>query len=501
MNFVNGANLLNMVSEVALSNDFSNSFVFDVLEEAISTVYKNKYGFDKNIKVRISKNTGEISMFWLRKIVDVANDINEISVSNINVLDKKKYVTGDFLEESLPFLNNPSSFMREAKKVLMGIFNNQKRLKEYNDFKERVGDLVVAKIISVRSDGSVLVNITGSVMGALIPASHFLPIDRPRINDKIKACIHKVQKCDRGSQIILSRTSNDMLAKLLLLEVPEIYDGVIKIKSIARDPGFKAKVAVFCTDSNINPIACCVGVKAGRINAISNELCGEKIEIIPWENDMYKFVLNVFFPAKIENIVINEDLGILELVAEENQIRLLIGKSGQNIRLSSKLLSLETRISTVQEDSKKRMENFNIATNILMECLDLDETLANLLVASDLQNVDDIVNAKTEKMLSIDGIDEEMVEEIKHRAEEYKSEEKIQRMNYFKKHGADKVLLKILKDFEWKDIKNLVAYGVKTVEDLQEITLEELKQCIEKSKVSNFKIKSLLEQVKSANIK
>jgi N utilization substance protein A len=485
---IGNVEILQIVEAVSREKGIPRDSLITAMEQAIQVAGRRKYGQEHNIKAEINRKTGEIKLFRELEIVeDVENYFSQISLDEAKAKDSAAEI-GGFVHEPLPPIDLGRVAAQVAKQVIVQRVNEVEREKQYNDFKERKGEILNG-IVKRLEFGNVIVDLGRAE--AVIRKDQLILGENFKINDRIKAYVQDVRLESKGPQIFLSRTDDMMLAKLFELEVPEIYDGVIEIKAIARDAGSKAKVAVFASDSSVDPVGSCVGIKGNRVRNITNELCGEKIDIILWTNNVAGFVINAMAPAEISKIVIDEDRGRVEVVLPNEQLSIAIGRRGQNVRLASRLTGWGIDVMTEEQESKRRSEEFNSTTHTFMEALELDEMVAQLLSASGFSAIEQIAAADLDTLKSIEGFDDALASELKNRAISYvdiKNEEIIEKLEQL---GVEQELIDIL-DIAPEDILKLAEYGVKTIEDLGEMNLGEFKSLVPNSRLNDQDIRLLI---------
>jgi N utilization substance protein A len=401
---------------------------------------------------------------------------------------------GDQYYEILPPIDLGRVPAQAAKHVIVHRVNEIEREKQYQDFKDRKGE-IVSGVVKRVDFGNATVDLSGRAE-AVIKKDQQIKTEVLKINDRIKAYVQDVRPEPKGSQIFLSRTDDGMLFKLFELEVPEIYDGVISIKSIARDPGSKAKIAVFAADTSIDPIGSCVGIRGSRVKAVTNELAGEKIDIVLWDSNVAKFVMNAMSPVEISKIVIDEDRRRVEVVVPKEQLSIAIGRRGQNVRLASKLTGWAIDVMTEEQESKRRTDEFNTITDLYTKALEVEEVIAQLLSAEGFNTVEQIACAEVSTLSTIEGFDESLAQEIKNRAINYVELKNQDIVESLEKLGVEQELLDILY-LSPEHILVLAEYGIKTTEDLVEMSVEEFKNLIPSSDLSDVDIMSLIESARN----
>ncbi len=412
----NRLELLQIADAVAREKSIDKQVVISAMEEAIQKAAKSRYGQDNEIKAEIDPKSGETRLHRLRLVVDkIENEATEITLDEAQIRNPAAQ-TGDLIAEPLPPIDFGRIAAQAAKQVIFQKVRDAEREKQFDEYKDRVGEVVHGTVKRVEY-GNVVVDLGRGE--AFVRRDELLPRETFRTGDRIRAYIYDVRRETRGPQIFLSRTHPQFMARLFAQEVPEIYDGIIEIKSVARDPGSRAKIAVISKDSSIDPVGACVGMRGSRVQAVVQELQGEKIDIIPWSLDPANFVVNSLAPAEVAKVVLDEDARRIEVVVGEDQLSLAIGRRGQNVRLASQLTGWQIDILTEAEESERRQEQFRKRTELFMNALDVDETLAQLLASENFSQVEDLAYVVPEELAEIQGIGEETASELQKRAQDY----------------------------------------------------------------------------------
>jgi N utilization substance protein A len=412
----NRLELLQIADAVAREKSIDKQVVISAMEEAVQKAAKSRYGQDNEIKAEIDPKTGETRLHRLRLVVDkIENEATEISLDEAQIRNPAAQ-TGDLIAEPLPPIDFGRIAAQAAKQVIFQKVRDAEREKQYDEYKDRVGEVVHGTVKRVEY-GNVVVDLGRGE--AFVRRDELLPRETFRTGDRIRAYVYDVRREARGPQIFLSRTHPQFMARLFAQEVPEIYDGIIEIKSVARDPGSRAKIAVVSKDASIDPVGACVGMRGSRVQAVVQELQGEKIDIIPWSLDPANFVVNALAPAEVAKVVLDDDARRIEVVVGEDQLSLAIGRRGQNVRLASQLTGWQIDILTEAEESERRQEQFRKRTELFMNALDVDETLAQLLASENFSQVEDLAYVAPEELAEIQGIGEETASELQRRAQEF----------------------------------------------------------------------------------
>ncbi|HEY1710973.1 MAG TPA: transcription termination factor NusA [Rhizomicrobium sp.] len=412
----NRLELLQIADSVARDKSIEKSVVLAAMEEAMQRAAKAHYGSENEIKVEIDAKTGETHVSRYLHVVDlVENDKTEISLADARARNPAAQV-GDIIAETLPPVDFNRINAQNAKQVIVQKVRDAERERQYEEYKDRVGEIVHG-IVKRAEFGSVTVDL-GRAEG-VVRRDEMIPRESFRTGDRIRAYIYDVRKEARGPQIFLSRSHPQFMVRLFAQEVPEIYDGIIEIRAVARDPGSRAKIAVISKDSSIDPVGACVGMRGVRVQAVVQELQGERIDIIPWNNEAATFIVNALAPAEVTKVVLDEDTHRVEVVVPDEQLSLGIGRRGQNVRLASQLTGWQIDILTEQEESERRQKEFAERTALYMEAMDVDETVAQLLASEGFATVEDVAYVPLNELASIEGFDEETAQELQTRAQEY----------------------------------------------------------------------------------
>jgi transcription termination/antitermination protein NusA len=494
MSNIANAEILQIADAVSREKGIPREVLISSMEQAIQVAGRRKYGHEHNIRADINKKTGEIRLYKVTTVVEIVeNDITEISLAD-ELSHNPAAKIGDEKLQLLPPIDLGRVAAQTAKQVIVQKVKEAEREKQYNEFKNRVGEIINGTVRRIEF-GNIIVDLGGRAE-ALIKREDSIKSELYKINDRIKAYVKEVSKQSKGQQIFLSRTHDQMLAKLFELEIPEIYEGSIKIMAIARDPGSKAKVVVFSNDSSLDAVGSCVGIKGSRIKAITNELGGEKIDVIPWSNDLAQFVINSLTPATISKVVIDADKRRVEIVVPEDQLSIAIGKRGQNVRLASKIIGWNIDIMTDDQESKRRTEEFNTSTELLMRTLEIEEVMAQLLTSEGFSNIEQIASTESSIISSIDGFDESLSKELIKRAKLHVDTKNANVITKLEELGVEQDLLDAF-TLSADDFLKLAEYGVKTLEDLGEMTVKEFKDLVPNSGISDEEIGNIIKAAQS----
>jgi transcription termination/antitermination protein NusA len=481
----NRLELLQIADAVAREKVIDKSIVLQAMEEAITRAAKARYGAENEIRAEIDPKSGEIRLNRLLLVSEkVENEATEISLVEANRRNPAATV-GDFIAEPLPPIDFGRIAAQNAKQVIVQKVRDAERERMYDEFKDRIGQIVNGTVKRVEY-GNVIVDLGRGE--AIVRRDEALPRETFRPGDRVRAYVFDVRREQRGPQIFLSRTHPEFMSKLFGQEVPEIYDGVVEVVSVSRDPGSRAKIAVRSKDGSIDPVGACVGMRGSRVQAVVNELQGEKIDIIQWSPDVATFVVNALAPAEVAKVVLDEEAERIEVVVPDDQLSLAIGRRGQNVRLASQLTGWDIDIMTEAEESERRQKEFVARTARFIEALDVDETLAQLLASEGFDTVEEIAFVDLNDIASIDGLDEQTGEELQNRAREY-----LDRVS--KEQDARRVELGVsdeLKALEGVSAAMLVALGeagIKTMEDLADCATDDLTGWTERKGTESMKHK------------
>ena len=412
----NRLELLQIADAVARDKAIDKSVVLQAMEDAIQRAARSRYGQENEIRAEIDAKSGEIRLNRLLMVVDkVENDATQISI--VEARNKNPAANlGDFIAEPLPPVDFGRIAAQNAKQVIVQKVRDAERERQYNEFKDRIGEIVHGVVKRVEY-GNVIVDLGRGE--AIVRRDETLPRETFRNGDRIRAYVYDVRREQRGPQIFLSRTHPEFMARLFAQEVPEIYDGVVEVVSVARDPGSRAKIAVRSKESSIDPVGACVGMRGSRVQAVVNELQGEKIDIIPWSPDAAAFIVNALAPAEVAKVVLDEESERIEVVVPDEQLSLAIGRRGQNVRLASQLTGWDIDILTEAEESERRQKEFAERTQRFMSALDVDEMLAQLLASEGFSSVEDVAFVATSELASLEGLDQDTAAELQERAKDY----------------------------------------------------------------------------------
>ncbi|TJZ86617.1 transcription termination factor NusA [Paracoccus hibiscisoli] len=459
----NQLELLQTAEAVAREKMIEPELVIEAMEDSLARAAKSRYGAEMDIRVKIDRKTGNASFTRVRTVV--ADDAVENYQAEVTVEQAKPYLDnpqiGDEIIDIVPPVELGRIAAQSAKQVILQRVREAERDRQYEEFKDRAGSIING-VVKREEYGNIIVDVGRGE--AILRRNEKIGRESYRPNDRIRAYIKDVRRETRGPQIFLSRTDPQFMAELFKMEVPEIYDGIIEIKAVARDPGSRAKIAVISHDSSIDPVGACVGMRGSRVQAVVGELQGEKIDIIPWNEDQATFLVNALQPAEVSKVVFDEEANKIEVVVPDEQLSLAIGRRGQNVRLASQLTGLDIDILTDEEESKRRQAEFNTRTALFMEALDLDEFFAQLLVAEGFTNLEEVAYVDQDELLTIDGVDADTAAELQARARDVLEAKNREALEAARALGAEDSLI----EFEGltpQMVEALAKDGVKTLED------------------------------------
>ncbi len=459
----NQLELLQTAEAVAREKMIDPGLVIEAMEESLARAAKSRYGAEMDIRVKIDRKTGRATFTRVRTVV--ADEDLENYQAEFTVDQAKQYMAdpeiGDTFVEEVPPVELGRIAAQSAKQVILQKVREAERDRQYEEFKDRAGTIING-VVKREEYGNVIVDVGAGE--AILRRNEKIGREAYRPNDRIRCYIKDVRREPRGPQIFLSRTAPEFMAELFKMEVPEIYDGIIEIKAVARDPGSRAKIAVISYDNSIDPVGACVGMRGSRVQAVVNELQGEKIDIIPWNEDQPTFLVNALQPAEVTKVVLDEEAERIEVVVPEEQLSLAIGRRGQNVRLASQLTGLDIDIMTEEEESRRRQAEFEQRTRLFMDTLDLDEFFAQLLVSEGFTNLEEVAYVDVDELLVIDGVDEGTAEELQARARDYLDAQNKAALENARALGVEDSLV----EFEGltpQMIEALAKDGVKTLED------------------------------------
>ena len=480
--------LLQVADQVAREKNIDREEVVEAMEQAIQKAGRSKYGHEHDIRATIDRRTGEISLKRMREVAEtIENEITQISLEDAR-FEKSDAQIGDFLVEDLPPIDFGRIPAQMAKQVIVQRVRDAERQRQFREYKDRVGEIANGIVKRVEY-GNVTVELGRAE--AILRRDETLPREHFKNGDRVRAYIYDVREEPRGPQIFLSRTHPQFMAKLFMQEVPEIYDGIITIKSVARDPGSRAKIGVVSKDSSIDPVGACVGMRGSRVQAVVGELQGEKIDIIPWSSDPATFVVNALAPAEVAKVVLDEDNNRMDVVVPDEQLSLAIGRRGQNVRLASMLTGWDIDILTEKEESERRQQESATRTALFTEALAVDDVIAHLLVTEGFTKVEQIAETPVDELAEIEGFDAEVAGELQERARNWLAENAAKLEAQRKEFGVvDDVVA--LPGLSIEMAVKLGEKGIKTLDDVADLASDELRDIIGNEELTEGKANEII---------
>tara|TARA_Y100000590_G_scaffold195903_1_gene222464 strand:+ start:680 stop:2227 length:1548 start_codon:yes stop_codon:yes gene_type:complete len=484
--------LLRIAEAVAIEKSIDKEIILNSMETAIQKAAKTRFGSENDIRAKIDRESGDITLHKVLTVVEKPENFDtQISLKHASELENKSDAKiGDEIFEELPPVDFGRIAAQTARQVITQSVRAAEKERQYNDFINKKGE-ILSGIVKRLEYGNVIVDLNRSE--AIIRKEELIPREVLKTGDRIKAYCFDVVRENKGHQVFLSRAHPKFMEKLFFQEVPEIYDGIIEIKSSARDPGSRAKICVHSKDSSIDPVGACVGMRGSRVQSVVNELSGEKIDIVNWSEDVAALVVSALAPAEIQKVIIDDQNKRIEVILTEENLSKAIGRRGQNVRLASKLIDFEIDILTEKEESEKRQIEFKDKTEIFIKNLEVDETLGQLLVAEGFSSIEEIQKAPLEEISKIEGIDENTAKELKERANEYLIKEKENIGKKLKDLGVDDNLV----NFKGLTPGMLLTLGekkIKTLKDFAELSSDELIGGYDEKKGVKYKIEGYLEE-------
>ena len=466
----NKAELIAIANSVASEKMIDKAIVIEAMEDAIQRAARARYGAENDIRAKLDPDTGDLRLWRVVEVVEVVEDyFKQVDLKQGQKLQPGAAL-GDFIVDPLPPIDLGRIDAQSAKQVIFQKVRDAERERQFEEFKDRVGEIITGVVKSVEF-GHVVVNL-GRAEG-VIRRDQQIPREVVRVGDRVRSVVLNVRRENRGPQIFLSRAHPEFMKKLFAQEVPEIYDGIITIMAAARDPGSRAKIGVISRDGSIDPVGACVGMKGSRVQAVVQEMQGEKIDIIPWSEDTATFVVNALQPATVSRVVIDEDEGRIEVVVPDDQLSLAIGRRGQNVRLASQLTGKAIDIMTEADASEKRQKEFVERSELFQNELDVDETLSQLLVAEGFGELEEVAYVGVEELAAIEGFDEELAEELQNRAQEALERRESAAREERRALGVEDALAGMPHLTEAM-LVTLGKAGIKTLDDLADLATDEL---------------------------
>lgn len=478
------------IDAVAREKNIDKSVVLQAVEEAIQKAGRSKYGYEHDIRCHIDPRTGDVELKRYRTVTETEAIENEAAQITLEQAKREKgdAAVGDILIDTLPAFDYGRVAAQTAKQVIMQNIREAEREIQFNDYKDRVGEIISGVIKRVEY-GNATIDLGRAE--AVLRRDETLPREHLKNGDRVRAFIYDVRREVRGPQIFLSRTRGEFMTQLFAQEVPEIYDGVIEIKAVARDPGSRAKIAVYSRDSGIDPVGACVGMRGSRVQAVVGELGGEKIDIIPWSPDIATFIVNALAPAEVSKVVMDEVKKRLDVVVPDEQLSLAIGRRGQNVRLASILTGWYIDILTEEEETKRRQEEFTQRSSLFIQALDIDDVIARLLIAEGFTTVEELIDTPLDELGSIEGFSEEIASELQSRANTWLSA-KAEELKTRQIELGLKEDLVTFKGLSIDQILKLGENGVKSLDDLADLAGDELVEILGTENISEGDANALI---------
>jgi len=474
--------LLSVADTVARDKGIDRDEVLEAMEQAIQRAGRSKYGNEHDIRAHIDRTTGEITLARYIEVVadeDLENEFTQMNL--VRAQGKKDDVQiGEFIVDPLPPIDFGRIAAQTAKQVIVQKVRDAERKRQFAEYKDRIGEVVNGTVKRIEF-GNVIVDLGRGE--ALLRRDETIPREHFNTGDRVRAIILDVREEARGPQIFLSRTHPDFMSKLFAQEVPEIYDGVIEIMAAARDPGSRAKIAVLSNDSSIDPVGPCIGMRGSRVQAVVGELQGEKIDIIQYSTDRATFIVNALAPAEVVKVVLDEEKNTIEVVVPDDQLSLAIGRRGQNVRLASQLSGWNIDILTEADESERRQLEFQAATAVFIEALDVDDVIAHLMVTEGFVSIEEVAFVPVEELASIEGFDEDVAQELRERARAYLERRESELNEKRRGLGVDDSLLEV-EGVSAEMAVTLGEQGVKTRDDLADLAGDELAEMVPLAKLS-----------------
>ena len=466
----NRLELLQIADAVAREKMIDPALVIEAMEDSLGKAARSRYGAEYDIRAKIDRKSGDLALTRHRQVVEEPENLfTELTLAEAQAIAPGIELGGEIIDP-LPPMDFGRIAAQSAKQVIMQKVREAERLRQYEEFKDRQGEIING-IVKRTEYGNVIVDVGRGE--AILRRDQLIQREAFRNGDRVRALIREVRHETRGPQIFLSRTAPEFLAELFKMEVPEIYDNIIEIKAVARDPGSRAKMGVISYDSSIDPVGACVGMRGSRVQAVVNELGGEKIDIIPWNQDPATFLVNALQPAEVSKVVFDDESERIEVVVPDEQLSLAIGRRGQNVRLASQLTGFDIDIMTEAQESERRQAEFAERTQLFMDSLNVDEMVAQLLVAEGFATLEEVAYVDGDELASIDGFDQNTAEELQARARESLEEMNAKAIEHAKELGVEQSLF----DFEGLTppmIEALAVDGIKTLEDFATVADWEL---------------------------
>mgnify|MGYP001350623201 CR=1 FL=1 len=494
MSFGNGE-MIQIADAVAREKNLDRDSVLDAMEQAIQTAGRRKYGLEHDIRAEINRNTGEIQLYRQTHVVEELDE--ELAPQQILVADAKKkdasLEVGAVIKDPLPPIDFGRIAAQTAKQVIVQKVREAERLRQYEEFKDKQGEIVNGTVKRIEY-GNVIVDFGRTE--AMIRKDELIPRESFRVGDRIRAYIYKVSEENHGPQVLLSRTHPDFMRKLFAQEVPEIYDGLVEIVSVARDPGSRAKIAVVSHDPTVNPVLSCVGVRGTRVQAVVTELQGERVDIVEYAEDPATFIVNALSSAEVTKVVLDEDNNRVEVVVPDDQLSLAIGRRGQNVRLASQLIGWNIDILTEDAESERRSEEFNRLSGMFIDALNVEEVIAHLLVTEGFTSIDEVAYVPVEDLASIEGFDADVAEELRGRARDYLEAQTEETHKKLQAMGVSDDLINF-EPLPLDFLKQLPLKGVKSLDDLADLSAQEFMDLFPDMDLDEEQVNELIMQARA----
>ena len=476
---------------VAREKNIDKEDVFTAMEVAIQKAGRSKYGFEHDIRANIDRKTGAISLARYREVVEgsenVENEVTQLTLEDAKMYDANAKV-GDFIIDQLPPIDFGRIAAQTAKQVIVQKVRDAERNKQFEEYKEKIGTIVNGTIKRIEF-GNVILDIGKTE--AILRRDEIIPREKFKNGDRVRAYVLDVRRENKGPQVFLSRTCPEFMAKLFTQEVPEIYDGIVKIMGVARDPGSKAKIAVKTDDMTIDPVGACVGLRGIRVQAVVTELQGEKIDIVPYSEDKAQYIVSALAPAEVTKVVLDEENNRIEAVVPQEQFSLAIGRRGQNVKLASQLLGCDIDVLTEEQEQERRSNENKVRSQRFMEALDVDEMIAHLLIAEGFSTVDEVAMVSLNELAEIEGFDEDVAAELQKRAKDFVAKRNEEFAKKSKNLGIDEQL-KTLEGLDQDMILTLADKGVKTLDDLADLAADELMEMLGENVLSEVEANRII---------
>lgn len=472
-----GSEIIQIADAVAREKGIQKDVVLDAMEDSIAVAARKKYGYDRNIFAVIDRKTGHIQLYRQLDVVedDFVPEEDEPKHTFITLSEAKErdatLEVGGAIKEPLPPIDLGRVAAQTAKQVIMQKVRDAERDRQFEEFKPRIGE-VMSGAVKRLEFGNIIIDLGGSTEG-IVTRDQVIRGEAFKVGDRIRAYMMDVRRETRGPQIFLSRTAPEFMSKLFAQEVPEIYDNIIEIRSVAREPGSRAKIAVTSNDSNIDPVASCVGMRGARVQAVIAELQGEKIDVIQWSPDTATYLVSAIAPADVTKVVIDEDAHRIDVVVPEDQLSLAIGRRGQNVRLASELVGWRLDVMTEDEESTRRTEDFSKLSALFTEALNVEDIISHLLVSEGFNSIEDIAYIELEELTSVEGFDENIAAELQSRAVEFLEHKKEKAKEQLLELGVEKELIE-LEGITDDMLVALGSNGLKTLDDFADLSRDEV---------------------------